>query len=404
MRHLFRTWLPGVILVFFLAACETATPSPTSSTAAVPSTIPAAASPAPTVTAAPSLTPTPSIILPHSVYYLAAGTDGKDQVWKIERDGTMTHPMTAVSSGIGVYDINPAASLLAYTTPDGLYLANADGSAPKKVFDIPPDDGTPHWGYLDQVTSLAWSPDGKILSYAQGGLKFYDPETSKTTTALENTVQNLDGNVYPEKLYSPNAWSPDSKMIVVNEDYLEGGSRQIYVIASKKLIPLHRTDQENACCNAAWSPDSASLFMTGIPYGNLSADMWMFDPETGAGTNLIPATALDGSSNYADFLKVVGANSLYFFYTNSPMDTQESTPLVMVSADKTSPTTQKILRTDKLFLYEALWAEDGSSAVVVQPAPGEPTSPFHGPIVLVAAANTPALPLAADGRLLRWGP
>jgi WD40 repeat protein len=365
--------------------------------------------PEPSVTTEPSSTPAPSptsepkIQLPHRLYYLAPDSNRKTQVWMIEPDGSTIHQVTSVVDGVNTYDVSPAANKLAYTTAEGLFLASADGNTPGKIMDIPANDGSTNWTYKKQITSLLWSPDGKTLAYAQDGAKLYDPATKDHISIIVNSITESDGNAIPDKLYSPAAWSPDGKKLVINEDYLEGGVRLIYDVAAKKEIRLDRTDGNSPCCNASWSPDSKTLYLTGIPYGTSTSDLWAYDAASGKGTGLIPGTNADGTSNYVDFLKPVSDQNMVFFSAGSAMDTPENTPLVMVSADSASPMNQIALRSDKFFVYESLWADDGSLAVIVQPAPGEQTSPFHGPVVLVNASDTPAVPLAADGRLLRWG-
>ena len=68
-------------------------------------------------------------------------------------------------------------------------------------------------------------------------------------------------------------------------------------------------------------------------------------------------------------------------------------------------TDQTQLRTDAYAIGEALWANDGSGAVIVdaQAALEAGVYPPQGPLLYLKADDSPATPLAAEGRLLRWG-
>jgi Tol biopolymer transport system component len=402
-RHI-HLWAALCIAATCLAACHPTTPSQAVPSPSTPTGEAPASTEVPAPTPEPSATPEPAELLPHSLYYLAPDANQKTQVWMIERDGTTVRQITSETEGVGTYDISPVGKRLAYTTNDGLYIAAANGTAPSKVISIPADDGTGRWKYKNQVTNLLWSPDGKTLAYAQYGVKFFEPETNTFTQSFTNSMVYVEGNAVPEKLYSPAAWSPDGKKLAVNLDYLESGVRMIYDPSTKETTQLVRSDGNSPCCNPSWSPDGSKLYLTGIPYGTSTSDLWVYDAVSGVGTSLIAGTGADGSSNYVDFLSMVTDQKMVFFSAGTAMDTPENTPLSMVSADMSAPMQQQSLRSDKFFVYESLWAEDGSLAVIVQPAPGEQTSPFHGPVLLLNAADTPAHALAADGRLLRWGP
>lgn len=402
-----------LLLILSLTGCGEAgaTPPAASPIASVPALSASPSQPRPSApptstaaTALPSLSTVPQALLPHSLCFLAADSNQENQVWRLDEDGITLHQVTADPDGVTDYDLSPKGGWLAYATGRGLYLAALDGSAVEKILESPAADGSDLWLYKEQINHLVWSPDGKMLAYAHNGVNLFDPAARIHEILLQNRYEDIEGAQIPEKLYSPAVWSPDGKKLVINEDYLEGGVRWILDLPTRKEIKLERPDGNSPCCTASWSPDGRHLFMTGIPYGTATSDLWMYDPESGRGTVLIPATNPDGTSNYIDFLKPVSAQDLVFFSAGNALDTPENTPLAMVSAQVTQATVQNPLRSDQFFVYESLWAEDGSLAVIVQPAPGEQTAPFHGPVVLVPAADSPAHALAADGRMLRWGP
>ena len=100
-------------------------------------------------------------------------------------------------------------------------------------------------------------------------------------------------------------------------------------------------------------------------------------------------------------------DNLYYFYAviKAPGEPCEHAPLSMYRSQTDGVTDQTQLRTDAYAIGEALWAGDGSGAVIVdaQAALEAGDYPLHGPLLYLKADGSPAVPLAAEGRLLRWG-
>ena len=70
-------------------------------------------------------TSTPSL-LPHALYFLAPGTNGKDQIWRMEKDGSGISVITAEANGITGYDISPSSGLIAYLTNNRIVITDND--------------------------------------------------------------------------------------------------------------------------------------------------------------------------------------------------------------------------------------------------------------------------------------
>jgi hypothetical protein len=79
--------------------------------------------------------------------------------------------------------------------------------------------------------------------------------------------------------------------------------------------------------------------------------------------------------------------------------------LSMYRSQSDGVTDQTQLRTDAYVVGEALWTSDASGAVIVDTQAALESGVYspQGPLLYLKADGSPAIPLGADGRLLRWG-
>ncbi len=160
-------------------------------------------------------TSTPSL-LPHVLYFLAPGTNGKDQIWRMEKDGGGISVITAEANGITGYDISPSSGLIAYLTNNRIVITDNDGKIIRILVEGPPNDGNDIWYVTQRVSSPLWSPDGSQISYGYNGLNLVNPDASNLKLLLQNKYKTMEGGlIIVEEVYGPAAWSPDGKKLLV---------------------------------------------------------------------------------------------------------------------------------------------------------------------------------------------
>ncbi len=164
--------------------------------------------------------------------------------------------------------------------------------------------------------------------------------------------------------------------------------------------------QDYVCCAPAWAPDNQNVFYANAVDGIVTPGLWRTDVTPGESETLIDGMAKDASLSVANAFPTAGDN-LYYLYavTKAPRDPGHSILLSMYRAQSDGVTDQTQLHTDAHVVGEALWAADASGAVFVdaQAAPESGVYPPQGPLLYLKADRSPAIALAEEGRLLRWG-
>ena len=342
----------------------------------------------------------PHNLLPFSLYYLSAGTDGTHQIWRMESNAKDTIPITLEEYGVDGFDISIDAGKIAYLTNNQIIISDLGGKFIRSLVVSQPNNGEDDWFITNRVSVPKWSPDGNLIAYGLNGLVLSNADGSNTRTVLQNEVTTLnDGYTIIKEGYSPHSWSPDGKKLLVNILYFEGGSKGLYYPEDGSFLRLSGGD---LCCFASWAPDSNKIYTSGKLY-YFSSDMWEYSAATGHGTQLIPEKNDDGTFNFADFPFATDTH-LFYGYASFTGEPPNSIPLTIYNAPILNPAENNPLRSDAQFLTEMLWAPDASLVLGVQPPPGGPVYPNHGPVVLIYPDDTPIQPLLADGYHIRWGP
>ena len=410
----YATWM-RVFLVLVggaLAACVPAgMPAPVTGTipahteTPIVSTIPTL-TPAATAPAATPTQPPPSAMLPAPVYFLApSGTT--QQIWRIENDGTAQTPITKEPSGVTDFDVSPADGSLAYVSGNVLIKADAQGHNRTVLVQgqpLAPERNESY--YTTEVTRPRWSPDGARIAYGLNGINLIDAADGATIAVLPN--DSIPGPSDPvtqtAKLYWPYSWSPDGGRMLIEIGYYRGeGSMGVLNLAENKVLSLS-SPQGYVCCAPAWSPDSQSIYYANAVEGIVPPGLWRTDVITGQSETLIDGIAKDATLSVSSAFPSQDGQ-LYYFYavTKAPRDPGSATPLSMYRAKNDGVTDQTQLRTDAYVIGEALWATDASGAVIVEARDAAGQYPPSGPLFYLKADGSPAVPLAEDGRLLRWG-
>jgi WD40 repeat protein len=166
----------------------------------------------------------------------------------------------------------------AYTGPDGIHVANADGSHDRRIAGSQAGDGAPRWsrdgrfltfmrsmkgsngyalmivhGGVKQIASglggygYAWSPSGKWIAYTLGGYPSAPPTVIKLVSP--------DGRLHRQAAQGVNpAWSPDGSMLAFEMYGHDGPQASVVDIARGVLRSLGKDTYP-----AGWSPDGRTI-------------------------------------------------------------------------------------------------------------------------------------------------
>jgi hypothetical protein len=378
-----RKALLGLILAALCAACNYPTagnPIPTRTSVALPAT------------AQP--TPLPAV-LPASLYFLSARS-GSVQVWQLEADAATLRQLTNEAERIDAFDVAASDGQLAFLMNNQIYLAAADGSGRRLFLDnAAADRMADEFAYTQAVSAPLFSPNGLSLAYGYGGVWSFDLQSLTATKLLENQLPSEDE---AGEIFTPIAWSPDGAQLLISIATPEGNSLGAWQLDSGELV---RFDTGGlACCQAVWAPDSRSVLVASATLGLTEAGLWRYDSRSGAATTLIETVSGD-TYNFVGWPLQLPNSDLQYFYASAAELPEGDLPLFLVHSAADGRSGRAQLRSDAFSLREALWAADGSLAVVGQLAAGVGGS---GPIVLAYADERPLQVLVDTGYFLRWGP
>ena len=344
-------------------------------------------------------------LLPRSLYFLGNDNQSISQVYRLERDGKTKIQLTFEPVTVWDYDISTADGSLAFETNGQLILVNADGSNRRVVAQVTAPD--PQTGGFFHP---AFSPDGKTLAYANGGLNLYDLAAGVSNLVITDQLQdNGSGQLLPVETYSPVRYSPDgTKLLVALGHWEVAPSDAIYYPGSNTLVRHEAVTDYIVCCSfhggPSWTPDSSSFY--GVASVHDSAyqygQLWRVDATNGAITRMLtsgnelpkdPYLALDGQ--------------LYFFYGTYSLDSGffDAPVLQLVRASPNGVTGRTVLRNENfVMMNEALWAPD-ASFVVVATAPDRNWNQPGGVLELYPANGQKSpIWLASFGKEMKWGP
>jgi WD40 repeat protein len=341
-------------------------------------------------------TPLPTI-LPHPVYFLSYRS-GSAQVWRLEADGVTLSQVTDETDGVDSFDASRVDGRVAFVTNNQLYIANSGGGVRTLLVDnSAANTEAVDFYYRQRISSPRFSPDGRFLAYAFDGLWILDLTTNESVHLINNEIGEGDeGNPILEKFFGPQLWAPDSAKVLLEIGYQEAGTLAILNPNADPLV----TEFESSgivCCQAAWASDSGSILVASPYIGLVDSGLWRYDAQTGEESTLIGS----GSELYefAGWPLELANGDLQYFYTSSPNIPDGDVALYMVRSAADGVNGRVQLRADAFVIREALWAEDGSLALIVQAT----TASQSGPVVLARSDGTQLQVLLDEGRDLRWG-
>jgi hypothetical protein len=348
-----------------------------------------------------------TILLPQSLYFLCPDSQAIIQVFRLERDGATKTQLTSEPTNVWDYDVSPVDGSLAYEVNGQLVLINADGSNRRVLAEVvsnPEAHGFYH---------PAFSPDGKTLAFAHGGLTLYDLATGASNLVIADQMQdNGSGQILPVETYVPERYSPDgTKLLVALGHWEVAPSHAVYYPGSNALVRYAEMKDYIYCCSfhggPSWTPDSSSFYGVASVHDTAyqSGELWRVDAVNGMVTRMLqPGSA---TINLPEVPYLAADGQLYFFFGSYPADSGffDAPVLELVRSAPDGVTGRTVLRNENFrMMDEALWAPD-ASFVIVATAPDRFVTQDGGVLELYPT-NGQKSPvwLAPFGQQMKWGP
>jgi TolB protein len=159
----------------------------------------------------------------------------------------------AVTSRYSAPTLSPDGSEVAFTSPDGLEVADVAGT---HVHALAPLGNCPQW-----------SPDGRrILYVGNGGDLLAVPATGGPSVPL--TAQAVGCGYSPFNF----GWSPDGRRVALIDP--PGGRLSVIDVATQKSRLL---EAFRHVAGFAWSPDSSRLLVAARPTPSACTSLWSID-------------------------------------------------------------------------------------------------------------------------------
>jgi hypothetical protein len=192
--------------------------------------------------------------LPADLYFLRP-TGGVVGVWRLPDDGSSPESVIAAPTDVVDYDVAPDGLRIVLTTSDGaVHLGNTRGSQDLATVEaIPPGQPQP-----------VFSPDGRALAYASGGIWLLDLATGETRLLLQDQAD--EGDPRQTITYRHPRWSPNGNWLLVDVGYYEGFDVALLPVLDENPEPILL---EMFGATAEWTPSGqALLYSTGDVYAD----------------------------------------------------------------------------------------------------------------------------------------
>ena len=339
--------------------------------------------------------------LPRSLYFLDGPAEGA-QVWRLDTDGITQVQITQEEAGVDDFAVSPADGSLAFVSNNQLFLQDGDGQNRRLVADDSQvDKEGEDYAFRGFIEAPVFSPDGRTLAYAFDGLHLYDLAGGEDEHVLTN-LGNLLGEpfVFAKESYFPGPWSPDGSRLLIIMGYFEGST--LAVMDRDAEEPFTRLWSNGpVCCLFSWATDGRSVLVANPHFTRNAPGLWRYDAETGEEAVVVAGLVEDGSHDYVGWPHQLASGDLVYFHVNLVRFSPDvGIPLVMVrSRPDGSNRTQ--VRPEEFHIIDALWAEDGSLAVISQPSGDD------GRQVVQARTDGSPLQVMIERERIRglaWGP
>jgi len=348
----------------------------------------------------PTPTPSPAAVLPAVALVAPVYLIRQGQVWRLERDGRTQQQITAEPAGVESLDVSPLDNSLVYLTANGLVRTGPRGEDRRVLLQgpsLPPVDdelaarNSREW-IRGRVSTPVFAPDGSRIAYVHNGLRTMAVDGSGVQMRLPNDPIPDAGEVRDARVIrSIAAWSPDgASLVLISFKYPVASvlyQEAIILGESAYLYPVLR----GGTATFGWSVDSQTLFAANPRIGGMDA--------------LLACTVADGRctmigediparrSFFYAYPHAAGPDQILVFMGSSTSPAEAPDQFNMIRL-QTSGYGRTDLRQDGYAIRTALWAPDGSGALIVT---------ADDRLVWLPAGPGPAVPLPAAGdTALHW--
>lgn len=259
---------------------------------------------------------------------------------------------------------------------DGAKPAAPEEPLPDKLYVLAPGGGNP--GPIRQIhaceqscTGLAWHPDNNLLAFAdRAALWLFNLAASAPEVLLPNVVvEPGQGDVSQNALYAPIDWARNGRYLMLWQEGREGGSRVVLDVPTRQLadVPNTFTSAEPFPVQTMWLPDDRLYVLRSLSLeGALTptAELWRIQPENGVVSREEWATLSDqplgaGGQQYLE-------DGRFAYVLFAPEANPAAGTYILKGMAETP---QRVNAVPPVTFapggQHALWAADGSGAIVV---------------------------------------
>jgi hypothetical protein len=158
--------------------------------------------------------------MPSALYFLAP-VGGVFQVWKLPADKSAPTPLTRAADDVLGFDVTRGGARLAYTTVEGVYVAQPGVEEPTLIAQAQPDAPGPPGG-------PDFSPDGGQLAYDNAGLWVVDLATGVPRQIVADLIPTTPETELKVTIYREPRWSPDGAWLLASVSFYEGSGWALF--------------------------------------------------------------------------------------------------------------------------------------------------------------------------------
>jgi len=305
--------------------------------------------------------------------YFTRSEGAPSELWRMETDGRTLTQLTNEAQNVASFSVAPDGRI-AFTSGGSVFVTDASGGNRQTI-------GTYK---LESFSSVTWSPDGRRLAYANGGVHIRDMDTGVDNLILPDVDTGMPGLL----IYRPLSWSPDGTKLIVGVGQWEGA---VMNIISQDGTIL----DEFPYITGIWGRNSQNVFYSGV----LSEGMMMTEPglwaQPASGGDRV--TLMSGSDVYWPTQAPDGP--LFAFVQQGSSD-----ELALIRTDERGSEVVPVLprpfyiRNSDNFL--AAWSADAGSVAMYVYRPALDAGEF----TVQPLDGTPPLFLMQDVEQFAWGP